>query len=111
MNKKFNVVWADVVETDLVNIIDYISEENPLNALKLFEKIKSKTSNLYSFPGRGRIIPELLDHGIMQYRELIIAPWRIIYKITGSDVYILAVLDSRQNIEDLLLKRLININQ
>jgi toxin ParE1/3/4 len=110
MNKKFNVIWANVAENDLVNIIEYISEENPFNASKIFEKIKSKTSSLHTFPERGRIIPELLDFGIMQYRELIVAPWRIIYKISVMDVYILSVLDSRQNIEDILLKRLININ-
>jgi toxin ParE1/3/4 len=42
----------------------------------------------------------------MQYRELIIVPWRIIYRVAENKIYVLSVLDSRQNVEDILLKRL-----
>ncbi|MDO8957925.1 MAG: type II toxin-antitoxin system RelE/ParE family toxin, partial [Deltaproteobacteria bacterium] len=59
-------------------------------------------------PERGRIIPELREQGIAQYRELIIPPWRMIYRISEKTVHVLSVLDSRQNIEDILLKRLIS---
>jgi toxin ParE1/3/4 len=48
-----------------------------------------------------------LQQGILQYRELIVPPWRIIYRISGDFVYVLAVFDSRQNIEDVLLDRLV----
>ncbi|MEK6194681.1 MAG: plasmid stabilization protein, partial [Deltaproteobacteria bacterium] len=40
-------------------------------------------------------------------RELIISPWRMIYRISEMKIYVLSVLDSRQNVEDILLKRLI----
>ena len=55
-----------------------------------------------------RIIPELQLQGILQYRELIIFPWRVIYRISEKNIYILSVLDSRQNVEDILFQRLIN---
>jgi toxin ParE1/3/4 len=58
---------------------------------------------------RGRIIPELQAQGVLQYRELIVSPWRIIYRIAGQKVFVLSVLDARQNIEDILLKRLLTM--
>lgn len=111
MRKEYGVIWSNIAENDLINIIEYIAIDNPSNALKILAKIKVKTSNLYISPKRGRIVPELQGFGILQYRQLIINPWRIIYRIseTEKNIYVLSVLDSLQNIEDILLKRLINI--
>jgi len=75
----------------------------------VFQKIKIKASSLYTIPERCHIVPELKDQGIMQYRELIVPPWRIMFRIAEMKVYVLSVLDSRRNIEDILLKRLVNI--
>lgn len=108
MNKKYKVIWSKVAEHDLTDIIEYIAVDSPTNALKIFKKIKEKASNLYFFPERGRIVPELQDQGVLQYRELVIPPWRIIYRISEEKVYVLSVLDSRQNIENILWKRLIS---
>jgi len=91
----------------LKEIIEYIATDGPANALKILKKIKQKASELYALPERGRIVPELQDQGIFLYRELIIPPWRIIYRISEMKVYVLSVLDGRQNVEDILLKRLI----
>ncbi len=109
MDKKYQVVWAKVAGDDLTNIIEYIAGDSTLNALKILKKIKEKASNLYHSPKRGRVIPELGDFGIFQYRELIMPPWRIIYRIAEEKVFVLSILDSRQNIEDILLKRFLNL--
>lgn len=106
MSGRYEVVWSQVAEDDLRNIIEYIAEDSPVNASNIFEKIRQKASSLHILPERGRIVQELRDHGILQYRELIISPWRIIYRISGESVYVLSILDSRQNIEDILLERL-----
>lgn len=108
MSKKYKAIWSKVAEDDLINIIEYISVDSPSTTLKIFKKIKQIANNLYIFPERSRIVPELRDQGILQYRELIIAPWRIIYRIAEKNVYVLSLLDSRQNIEDILLLRLVN---
>jgi toxin ParE1/3/4 len=107
MSDNYKVEWAEVAGNDLKNIIEYIAEDSPVNALKILNKIKQKASSLYTLPERGRIVPELQDQGILIYRELIIPPWRIIYRISEKKVYVLSVLDARQNVEDILLKRLI----
>jgi plasmid stabilization system protein ParE len=107
MNKKYKVVWAAVAEIDLKQIIDYMAVDSPGNALQILKKIRQKASSLYAFPERGRIVPELQGQGIHIYRELIVAPWRIVYRISDVTVFVLLVIDSRQNVEDILLNRLI----
>jgi plasmid stabilization system protein ParE len=108
MIEKYQVIWSNIAESDLKNIIEYIADDSPSNALKIFKNIKQKASTLFTFPERGRIVPELRDQGILLYRELIIPPWRILYRLSSKRVYVLSVLDSRRNIEDILLKRLTN---
>lgn len=109
MSKKFNVIWANVAEKDLLNIIEYIAEDSPQNAINILAKIRKQASDLYTIPERGRIVPELYDQGILLYRELIIEPWRLIYRIAEQEIYVLSVIDSRRNVEDILIKRFIDI--
>jgi len=109
MKRVYNVRWSETSERDITDIIEYIARDSPPYAYQIFKGIKRKASSLYTFPNRGRIVPELQDQGITQYRELIVVPWRIIYRISERNVYVLSVLDSRRNVEDILLKRLINM--
>ena len=103
--KKFKVEWARAASTDLLNIIDYISEDSTNSVVRIFEKIRSKCETLKQTPERGRVVPELKEFGIYSYNELIVKPWRIIYRISDNKVYVLAVIDSRRNIEDILIAR------
>jgi len=107
MELSHQVIWTHIAENDLKEIIEYIALDRPQAALKIFNTIKDKASDLYTLPERGRIVPELQSQGILQYRELIIPPWRPIYRILDQKVFVLSVIDSRQNIEDILLKRMI----
>ena len=108
MTPTYKVHWTNVAESDLIGIIEYIAKDNLTNDRDVFEKIKKKASSLSQFPERGRIVPELKDQGIILYRELIVSPWRITYRISGKKVYVLSIIDSRQNVEDILLKRLLD---
>ena len=108
MKKRYKVIWSNTAEHDLERIIEYIAIDSPSNALKVLANIKKKSAALYSFPERGRIVPELREFNILQYREIIIDPWRVIYKVTEKKVFVMSALDSRRNIEDVLLDRLVN---
>jgi plasmid stabilization system protein ParE len=108
MTRRYKVIWSYIAEQDLERIIKYIAIDSPENALKVLAKIKKKSATLYSIPERGRIAPELLEFNILQYREIIIDPWRAIYKVIGKEVLVVSVIDSRRNIEDILLDRLVN---
>lgn len=109
MKQDFKVIWAGSAVQDLENIIAYIAEASPSNARKILSKIKKSVSDLYHSPHRGRFVPELQSQGILLYRECVISPWRVIYRVSESTVWVVSVFDSRQNIEDILLKKLLNI--
>jgi plasmid stabilization system protein ParE len=108
--KKYRVQWAEAAGKDLESVVEYIAQENIQIAIKIFDKIRSSVSTLEKMPQRGRIVPELQKHGIDIYREIIVVSWRIIYRISGLNVYVFAAIDSRRNVEDILLDRLINHN-
>ncbi len=108
MSKEYHVKWAAIAQSDLKQIFDYIAVDSPTNALQILKKIRQKASSLYTFPDRGRIVTELKDQGIHIYREIIVPPWRIIYRISNATVFVLSVIDSRRNVEDILLNRFIN---
>ncbi len=108
MANHFKVIWSKTAEIDLDCIIEFIAEDSVQNALSILSKIKTKTSVLASFPNRGRIVSELKEYNILQYREIFFKPWRIIYKIVDNKVYVVSLVDGRRNVEDVLLDRLIN---
>lgn len=108
MTNRYKVIWSDTAGLDLERIIEYIAIDSPSNALKVLTRIKKKSNALYIFPERGRIVPELQEFNILQYREIIIDPWRVIYKVAGKKVFVVSVIDSRRNVEDILLDRLVN---
>jgi len=105
--KQFEVIWTKNAQFDLELIIEYIKIDNLNIAKKIFFEIKKECNDLYYFPQRKRIVPELQQIGILKYREIIHKRWRIIYKIDGTKVYILLMVDSSRNLEDVLFQRLI----
>jgi toxin ParE1/3/4 len=107
MRAGYKVLWTAVAESDLREIVTFIARDSPANALTVLNKIRESASTLYASPEHGRIVPELHAEGIVIYRELIVSPWRLLYRIADGNVYVSAVLDSRRNVEDILLQRLI----
>jgi len=106
MPRNFAVQWTKVAEQDLEAIIDYIALDSIDKALSILSKLRDEAATLVSMPHRGRVVPELQAQGVTGYHELIVSPWRIIYRIGERQVYVLAVFDSRRNLEDILLERL-----
>lgn len=107
MVETFSVKWTNTAQRDFSIILEYIYQDSPQNARLVFKSIKLQAQKLDTFPTRGRIIPELRELGVLGYRELIIERWRVMYKIDSKQVYVLAVIDARQNVEDILFHRFI----
>ena len=105
--KVYTVKVSKSAQNDLREIIKFISQNNPLNARNVLQKIEERINSLKKFPERGWYVPELLKHNIKDYRQLIESPWKIIYKITGKIVDVLIIIDSRRNTQDILLDKLI----
>ncbi|MCH9646016.1 MAG: type II toxin-antitoxin system RelE/ParE family toxin [Proteobacteria bacterium] len=106
--KNFKVLWAKSAKNDLEEIIEYIKIDDIDAAKNIFLAIKSECNELYYFPEKFRVVPELHKINILQYREVIYKRWRVVYKIVGKKVYILFVVDTSRNVEDVLLQRLLN---
>ena len=104
---KYRVEWAIIAQQDLQTLVEFIAADDPVTAAKVLDQIESRATTLQQMPGRGRVVPELAAVNIHSYRELIISPWRLVYRIAEPVVYVLAVLDGRRNIEDILLDRLV----
>jgi toxin ParE1/3/4 len=105
---KYTVQIPSSAIYDIQEIVDYIAEDNAKIALEILDRLESKVNSLKEYPERGRVVPELLNQNIMEYHEIIETPWRIIYKIVESNVFILTVIDGRRNVQDVLLRKLIN---
>lgn len=100
------VVWSATAAADLEAIIDFISRDSADEALRVLARLQLRAQRLAALTLRGRIVPELQVEGIAIYRELIERPWRIIYRLEGESVLVLAVLDGRRDLADVLLERL-----
>jgi plasmid stabilization system protein ParE len=107
--KNFEVVFSRFAEGDLEEIIRCFYEINPEFTKELFKKIKSKIMELNIFPFKGRIVPELEKQGIIKYRQVLEGNYRIIYTIKNDRVIVLVIMDSRRNLEDILLNKLTEI--
>lgn len=105
--RPFRVAWTQEAAQDLLGIVAYIAADSPENARRLLKKLRKRANTLESAPKRGRIVPELSRFGIRTFRELVIKPYRIVYRIAEDTVYVLAVLDSRRDLQDVLLERLL----
>lgn len=106
--KNFEVIWTKNAEYDLEEIIEYIKTDSIKVAKNIFFEIKGQCNNLSILPTSRRIVPELQHIGVLKYRELIHKRWRIVYKIENEKIYILIVVDSSRDIEDILFRRLLN---
>ena len=107
MAKKYRIKWAAPAREDINEIIDYISQTNINYAIKILDKIEDNVKQLDMLPERYRIVPELERYGYFLYREMIVDYWRIIYKIENDFVYIMLIVDSRRNLEDLIIKKIV----
>ena len=107
MSETYKLKWTTNAKDDLLNIVAYIKKDSPSIANDIYQKIRKKANSNNFFPLKGRVVPELQKEGITLYGEVIASPWRIVYKVGNDTVYIMAILDSRQNVEELLLQKLL----
>ena len=73
----------------------------------MLERIERAFSSLAEHPHRGSYPKELLDIGIRECREVFFKPYRIIYRVMASNVYVLVVADGRRDMQSLLQRRLL----
>ena len=106
MARAYRIRWAPVAAQDLDDIIDYIAvQDGPGAAVKVFDKIRKRARTLSTHSNRCRIVPELKSVGVMEYRELVVAPYRVFFRVDERSVAIIGVLDGRRDLEETLIRR------
>ena len=104
---RHEILWTETARTDVEEIARFIAHDSIENALAVLDRLERAAEKLAFLPERGRLVPELKQVGVLAYREIIVGPWRIIYRFDVYRVYVLGVLDGRRNLASLLLERLI----
>ena len=106
MPTRYRIRWAEAALQDLESIVDSITaHEGVPSASRVADAIFERANALEHQPDRGRIVPEIREVGIVDYRELIEGPYRICYRVHGRDVASVAVLDGRRDLDRILVDR------
>jgi len=94
------IVWTNPALEDLNDIAEYIALSNLLLAKKLVARIFDKIERLEDFPESGKKPIELTN---LNYREVVVNPCRVFYKIDKEKVYILHVMRQERDLRKFLL--------
>lgn len=105
--RRFRVEWAEAAVRDLEEIAGYLALKSQPDAERLLRRVADRAATLESSPARGRVVPELARFQMRTWRELVMRPYRLVYRIEADTVIVLAVFDARRDLEDLLLERLL----
>jgi toxin ParE1/3/4 len=105
---QFTVVLTDGAEQDLEAIHSHIAEfDCAANANRVLDELVKVAGSLSNFPERGSHPRELLKLGIKEYRQTFFKPYRVIYRVAGSQVIIHLISDGRRDMQSVLARRLL----
>jgi toxin ParE1/3/4 len=94
------IIWTEPALTDLNEIAEYIALDKVEAARRLVEQVFKSVGQLEQFPELGRKPPEL-EASI--YREIIVNPCRILYRLDQNKAYILYVMRGERQLRNYLL--------
>ena len=83
------IVWTEPALDDLDKIAEYIALDKLNAAENLVRRVFERVDRLSDSPNSGRKVPELSPS---KYKEVIVGPCRIFYRVSEDTVYILHVL-------------------
>jgi toxin ParE1/3/4 len=92
------VSWTFQARTDLVEIFEYVADDDSTRAQALLERILESEAVISALPRLGRMVPEF---GVAYLRERIVAPYRVIYQVLPAEVIFLAVVHSKRDLSAL----------
>lgn len=108
-DQRFEVRLTEGAEGDLKAIHAWLTEHrSEEDADALLDSFLEKIETLERFPLRGGVPKELDALGIRDFRQVLLAPYRLIYRIVGDTVFILVIADGRRDMQTLLEHRLLS---
>jgi plasmid stabilization system protein ParE len=87
------VLFTPTGRRQFLEAIAYIYRDNPSAAVSFRKKAEKTLSRLKKFPESGRLIPEFSD---LPFREVVVRPYRLFYRIKDETVWIVAAWHSAQ---------------
>ncbi len=87
------ILFTPSARTQFLSAIAYIRQDKPDAAIRFRRRAETVLKRLVKFPGSGRVIPEFPD---LPHREVIIAPYRFLYRVKGKVIWIVAVWHGAQ---------------
>ena len=87
--KQYSVFIVAEAEDDIFDIYIHVANYDSVdNADKLFTNLQNTIRGLEQQPQRGHFPPELERIDVYEFREIHYKPYRIIYQITGDEVFV-----------------------
>ncbi|WEK45166.1 MAG: type II toxin-antitoxin system RelE/ParE family toxin [Candidatus Andeanibacterium colombiense] len=106
--KSFEVELTRDAEDDLEAIHAWLAEHRSAkDADALLDGLLEAVGTLEQFPLRGSVPAELDAFGVREYRQVLFAPYRLIYRVIGTTVFVFVIADGRRDMQALLERRLL----
>lgn len=83
------VVWARPAAADLEAIVENIGRDSEAYAASFAREVQEAARSLSVFAERGQVVPEF---DLPEIRELLVRPYRIVYRVEPDRVVILTVI-------------------
>jgi toxin ParE1/3/4 len=104
----YTVLLVREAERDLADLYAHVdAHDTPGKADDLLDALEARVAALTKSPSRGQLVPELERLSIRLYRQVHYKPYRILYTIQDHTVIVMAILDGRRDVLDLLHRRLL----
>lgn len=102
------VVILESAQADLVALRGYIVKNFSVATWQAsYAKLKAAIRNLAVFPHLGGVPDELETLNLTQYRQILSGMNRIIYEVRQDTVYVHLIVDTRRDLKDVLMQRLL----
>jgi toxin ParE1/3/4 len=94
--RRRRVVWTDSAVLGLDSSISFIAQESVDDARRILERVLGAAESLETLAERGSVAPEFDESGV---RQLLVDPFRLLYRVGDAEVWILGVLHQRQDLQ------------
>jgi addiction module RelE/StbE family toxin len=92
------LIWSPRSLADLEAIREHIARDSEAYAGLVVARLVSAPSCLLEFPESGRMVPEF---GRPNLRELVVRPYRLVYRLRGETVEVVTVFHAARMFPDL----------
>ena len=104
----FDVRLSRGAEIDLESLYDFVKDNRSTEqADVLLDRLLAAIETLETFPLRGSVPKELDALGIREFRQILVEPYRLIYRAGGKTVFVMVIADGRRDMQALLERRVL----